>query len=197
MAGARQFDTEAAEAGITRAFRRHGFAATSIEAIEAETGLRRGSLYNAFGDKEAMFALALRRYAAEAAGRVFAPLAGGDPAASLAALFAAQLASLADTAAHGGCLVTEAMAAAPALPRAASAAVAAVAGEQAAGFEAAIRRWQEAGALDPGADAAGLARMLSAVMLGLATLVRATGDVAAARAGAAAAVRALDAFRPA
>lgn len=195
MAGARQFDTEAAEAGITRAFWRHGFAATSIEAIEAETGLRRGSLYNAFGDKQAMFALALSRYAAMARAQVFAALAADDPAKGVAALFAAQREALSDPGFPRGCLVTEAMAGCAAMPPAAAEAVAAVAGEQHALLLAALARWQGQGKLAPTADLGALARMLAAAMLGIAALHRATGDAAAAEAAGRAAVMALAAFR--
>lgn len=196
MAGARQFDTEAAEAGITRAFWKHGFAATSIEAIEAETGLRRGSLYNAFGDKKAMFALALRRYAGAARERVFAALGAATPEEGVAALFASQLAALSDPALPRGCLVTEALAGCEAMPPEAADAVAAVAEMQHATLAAALRRWQEAGQLDAGADIDGLARLLAAALYGVAARFRLTGDVAAARAAGAAAVRALAAFRP-
>lgn len=195
MVGARQFDTEAAQAGITRAFWRHGFAATSIEAIEAETGLRRGSLYNAFGDKQAMFALALARYAAAAGARVRAALDTDDPEAGIAVLFAAQRAALSDPAVPRGCLVAEAMAGCAAMPPAAANAVAAVASAQHAMLAAALRRWQAAGRLSPDADSDALARMLAATLLGIAALHRATGDTMAAEAAARAAVTAVAAFR--
>jgi TetR/AcrR family transcriptional repressor of nem operon len=188
MAGARQFDTEAAEAGIMLAFWRNGFAATSIEAIEAETGLRRGSLYNAFGDKQAMFARALSRYAAMAAHRLGAALAAEAPEEGVAALLAAQRAALSDPAA-------EAMAGCEAMPPAAAEAVAAVAAAQHAMLAAALRRWQAAGRLSPEADSEALARMLAATVLGIAALHRATGDTMAAEAAARAAVTALAAFR--
>ena len=47
---------------ITRQFRRHGYSATSIRDLEKATGLFRGSLYHAFGDKREMFLRALRHY---------------------------------------------------------------------------------------------------------------------------------------
>ena len=47
---------------ITRQFRRHGYSATTIRDLEEATGLFRGSLYHAFGDKREMFLRALRHY---------------------------------------------------------------------------------------------------------------------------------------
>ena len=47
---------------LMRQFRRHGYSATSIRDLEKATGLFRGSLYYAFGDKREMFLRALRHY---------------------------------------------------------------------------------------------------------------------------------------
>ena len=44
------------------AFWRAGYQATSLDQISAVTGLKRPSLYGAFGDKRAMFLAALRTY---------------------------------------------------------------------------------------------------------------------------------------
>ncbi|MDE0331842.1 MAG: TetR/AcrR family transcriptional regulator [Nitrospinae bacterium] len=43
-------------------FWRHGYSATSISDLEKVTGLFRGSLYHAFGDKREMFLRSLHRY---------------------------------------------------------------------------------------------------------------------------------------
>ena len=43
-------------------FWRHGYSATSIRDLEVATGLFRGSLYHAFGDKREMFVQALHHY---------------------------------------------------------------------------------------------------------------------------------------
>lgn len=44
------------------AFWKTGYRATSIPELEAATGLGRGSLYNSFGDKEALFLAVIERY---------------------------------------------------------------------------------------------------------------------------------------
>lgn len=59
----RAFDeTEVLDAAIA-CFWRRGLEATSVRDLAAETGLNCQSLYNTFGDKRALFARAIERYA--------------------------------------------------------------------------------------------------------------------------------------
>ena len=44
------------------AFWDHGYAGTSLETLLAASGLGKGSLYGAFGDKQALFLRVLREY---------------------------------------------------------------------------------------------------------------------------------------
>jgi TetR/AcrR family transcriptional regulator, transcriptional repressor for nem operon len=62
MARPRQFDESQVLDRIIRNFWRGGYEATSLRDIAAETGLTAPSLYNAFGDKHALFRTALERY---------------------------------------------------------------------------------------------------------------------------------------
>ncbi|MDI1346148.1 MAG: TetR/AcrR family transcriptional regulator [Pseudolabrys sp.] len=62
MAGIKQFDQEAVVERAMLQFWRAGYGATSIQDLEQTTKLGRGSLYNAFGDKEGLFVAALKRY---------------------------------------------------------------------------------------------------------------------------------------
>jgi len=55
------------------AFWKGGYAATSLETLSAATGLNRPSLYGAFGDKQALYMQAYRRYR-EHVRETFAPL---------------------------------------------------------------------------------------------------------------------------
>ena len=57
-----KYETDEVLTKIMRQFRRHGYSATSIRDLEEATGLFRGSLYHAFGDKREMFFRALRHY---------------------------------------------------------------------------------------------------------------------------------------
>jgi TetR/AcrR family transcriptional repressor of nem operon len=63
MSGARKFDTEVALDRAMELFRQKGFAGTSMQDIEQVTGLGRGSIYNAFGDKQALYLTVLARFA--------------------------------------------------------------------------------------------------------------------------------------
>jgi TetR/AcrR family transcriptional repressor of nem operon len=58
----REFDRDAVIAAAVEVFRAHGYHATSIEDLCQATGLLRGSLYGAFGDKRGIFLAALDRY---------------------------------------------------------------------------------------------------------------------------------------
>lgn len=63
MAGRpREFDDELVIQAAMDAFWRNGFEATSAQALVESTGLGRGSLYAAFGNKENLYHEALRRY---------------------------------------------------------------------------------------------------------------------------------------
>ncbi|ARP86376.1 TetR/AcrR family transcriptional regulator [Bordetella genomosp. 9] len=55
MAGVRQFDESKALEQAMEVFWQKGFAATSMQELAAATGVQRGSLYNAYGDKETLF----------------------------------------------------------------------------------------------------------------------------------------------
>ncbi|MEW2548167.1 TetR/AcrR family transcriptional regulator [Streptomyces sp. NPDC047002] len=62
MARSREFDADAAVEAAMSAFRRAGYAGTSIQDLVDATGVGRGSLYAAFGSKEGLYLAALDRY---------------------------------------------------------------------------------------------------------------------------------------
>src|SRR5512147_2011104 len=64
MARPRSFDPAKAETSMLDVFWRNGYLATSIPDLSTATGLLPGSLYAAFGSKDAMFETSLRRYRA-------------------------------------------------------------------------------------------------------------------------------------
>lgn len=57
-----EFDTDAAIAAATNTFWRRGYESTSVDALVRAMGINRSSLYNAFGDKQNVFARALDYY---------------------------------------------------------------------------------------------------------------------------------------
>jgi len=65
MARPRQFDEEAVLQAVRDQFWDAGYAATSLQDLMRVTGLGKGSLYAAFGDKHALYLTVLRRYTDE------------------------------------------------------------------------------------------------------------------------------------
>src|SRR4029077_10347880 len=62
MARPREFDRELALARATGIFWAQGYCSTSTEELLAAMGIGRQSLYNAFGDKRALYLEAVERY---------------------------------------------------------------------------------------------------------------------------------------
>ncbi|MGH1556548.1 TetR/AcrR family transcriptional regulator [Streptomyces sp. L7] len=83
MARPREFDTEAAVEAAMVAFRRRGFAGTSVQDLVDATGVGRGSLYAAFGSKEGLYRAALDRYSQMYASPLVDALRSGAPARAL------------------------------------------------------------------------------------------------------------------
>ncbi|MFQ6005616.1 MAG: TetR/AcrR family transcriptional regulator [Woeseia sp.] len=61
----REFDPEIALDAAMQAFWAKGYEATSLKDLMEATGLHKGSLYQAFGDKHSLFIQALKRYLAD------------------------------------------------------------------------------------------------------------------------------------
>ena len=64
MAGTKQFDEDTVLDRAMLLFWRRGFGATSMQDIAQATGVLRGSLYHAYGDKQAIFLKIFARYQA-------------------------------------------------------------------------------------------------------------------------------------
>lgn len=63
MGRPRKFDEAVALDAVERTFHDRGYNATSVADLVEASGLHKGSLYGAFGDKHALFVTVLRRYA--------------------------------------------------------------------------------------------------------------------------------------
>ena len=62
MARPREFDQEKVLDALRDVFWQHGYEGTSYADIMQATGLQKGSLYAAYGDKRALYLQALARY---------------------------------------------------------------------------------------------------------------------------------------
>jgi TetR/AcrR family transcriptional regulator, transcriptional repressor for nem operon len=107
MVGTRQFDEDTLLEVALKTFWQHGFAATSMIDMAEATGIQRGSLYNAYGDKERLFLLAYERYASRFLDSVRQTLSDPDPAVALAALFKETIVNMTEGAPSRGCLTTK------------------------------------------------------------------------------------------
>jgi TetR/AcrR family transcriptional repressor of nem operon len=74
MARPRKFVEDQVIAAARDQFWKHGYAGTSLDDLVAATGLGRGSLYGAFGDKHTIFMRALDEYSAATTAAVRAEL---------------------------------------------------------------------------------------------------------------------------
>lgn len=119
MVGVRQFDETAVMRNALDLFRRKGLVATSMLDLAAATGVQRGSLYNAYGGKDAIFLIAFEAYAERYLGMIREALDKTDPHAALTAFFEAVITSMSCGSPARGCLstrtATEADAAGPAV----------------------------------------------------------------------------------
>jgi TetR/AcrR family transcriptional repressor of nem operon len=106
MVGVRQFDEDRLLAQALEVFWRKGFRSTSMLDLANATGVLRGSLYNAYGDKDALFLLVFERYAARFLEAVRAVLADPDPRQALLGFFEMAIVNMTEGSPSRGCLTT-------------------------------------------------------------------------------------------
>jgi len=106
MAGVRQFDEQEVIAVALDVFWRKGLHDATMQDLAAATGIQRGSLYNAYGDKEAIFLRAFDRYAAQFLQTAANALAQGDAAARLQNFFDLIIVNMTSGSPPRGCLTT-------------------------------------------------------------------------------------------
>lgn len=107
MAGVRQFNEEQALARALEVFWRKGYGATSMPELAEATGVLRGSLYNAYGDKQGLFLAVFARYQENFLALASEPLQLPDTRIALKAFFAFAIASMKSGDSARGCLSTK------------------------------------------------------------------------------------------
>ncbi|WP_226832281.1 TetR/AcrR family transcriptional regulator [Brachybacterium sp. FME24] len=112
MARPREFDEAAVLDAAREQFWLKGYAATSMDAIAAATGLGKGSLYGAFGGKQQLFLRIFDGYCARLTDAVTSGLTGPDEQAyvRLCAHIRATAAAVAADSRHRGCLLAKSVA---------------------------------------------------------------------------------------
>lgn len=107
MARPQQFDTETVLDKATQVFWQKGFDDASVQDLVDATGLNRGSLYNAFGDKAQLFAAVMERYRAASPTRILSDDSNSaSPRQKLTDFFFALVERAHRDREHKGCLFT-------------------------------------------------------------------------------------------
>ena len=180
MARPRAFDEAAALDAAMHRFWQHGYAATSVRDLGQVMGLGSASLYNAFGDKHALFTRCLDRYLDGNMRERIARLAASLPPRAAIEAFLEEVVerSLADR--RGCLLVNAALEVAPH-----DAAVGVVVAERLAElegfFHGRILAGRRDGSITRARPARDLARLLLTTVMGLRVLARARPDAALLR----------------
>jgi TetR/AcrR family transcriptional regulator, transcriptional repressor for nem operon len=174
MARPREFDEHVVLNAAMNCFWELGYQATSMRDLADETGLTSPSLYNAFGDKRALFRQVLERYAQHSSRARIARLESSLPPKDAIKAFITEIVehSLTDKDRRGCLLVNSALEIAPHDPEI-GAEVAARLGEVEAFFLRSAIAAQREGSIPPDRDAKDLARVLLAVLLGIRVAARA------------------------
>jgi len=107
MAGVRQFDEEQVFNQALEVFWRKGFLDTTMQDLAAATGVQRGSLYNAYHDKETLFLHVFDRYRDRYLEQIRTALAHGTLREGLERFFEYLISSMTYGEPARGCLSTK------------------------------------------------------------------------------------------
>jgi TetR/AcrR family transcriptional repressor of nem operon len=172
MARPREFDEEAVLDAAVQCFWTRGYEATSIRDLIKETGVTGASLYNAFGDKRALYQKALDRYVEDGIGERISRCERLVPREAIRSFFADILQRSLTDRQHKGCLVVNA--ALEVAPKDAEfqKALAAVLLRIEIFFFNCVEAGQADASISQSLPAANLARHLLGVLMGLRVLAR-------------------------
>ncbi|WP_406260816.1 TetR/AcrR family transcriptional regulator [Actinacidiphila glaucinigra] len=107
MAGRRQFDEQHTLGRILDVFWNQGYGATSMQDLATASGVQRGSLYNAYRDKETLFLRVFQDYADTFVAEAAATLDQPDVRQALEDFFDFTIASMTRGTPARGCLSTK------------------------------------------------------------------------------------------
>lgn len=107
MGRPKEFDPDHALSRAMELFWERGYQGTSMQDLVEHMGINRGSLYDTFGGKRALFQAALERYCAQYITALVTSLEGpGDARTVLSAALQAEVETLLDPERPHGCLLT-------------------------------------------------------------------------------------------
>ena len=176
MARPREFDEAAVLDAAMDCFWRNGYEATSVRDLAARMSITGASLYNAFGDKHALFRQVVRRYAERSTRERISRLESTLPPKEAVRAFLGEIVERSAGGDRRGCLlVNTALEAAPHDPELRQE-VAARLAEIEAFFRRAVTAAQRDGSVPPDRVPEDLGRLLLGVTLGLRVLARSTPE---------------------
>ena len=106
MAGVKQFNQDEVLDKAMEVFWQKGYEGTSVQDLTLATGLGRGSLYGAFGDKEHLFITVLDRYADKFQAEIVEQLHNPDPYQAIEGMFKVMIERMSNPKYPRGCLNT-------------------------------------------------------------------------------------------
>jgi TetR/AcrR family transcriptional regulator, transcriptional repressor for nem operon len=174
MARPREFDEASVLAAAVQQFWTRGYEATSIRDLAENMGMAGASLYNAFGDKRALFRRALEFYVEQSFGDLVGRLEGALPPREVLAAFFSEIieCSMSDAERKGCMVVNSALEVAPHDPEFRRV-IAGVLTQVEAFFRRCVDAGQRDGTIAKRRPANDLARLLLGALLGIRVLARA------------------------
>jgi TetR/AcrR family transcriptional repressor of nem operon len=176
MGRPKQFDPDTAVTQAMDVFWSHGYGATTPAELADALGIGKGSLYNTFENKHALFEQALRRYGDQRVAGLTEALRGPGSAkarigAALERLAMPEHARLL----RRGCFAVNTASELGAHDNAATAIVRGVFDRMERALQSAVEDGQRSGEIDAGHDACELASMLLTTIIGMSVIAK-TGD---------------------
>ena len=192
MARPREFDEEVVLDAAVRCFWSRGFEATSVKDLIGKTGITAASLYNAFGDKRALFRTALDHYVEASIGERIRRCETLPPREAIAAFFDEILRRSLGDREHKGCMLVNAALEMAPHDSEFQRIIAGVLNRIETFFLTSIKAGQANGTIRGSMTAENLARHLLAVLMGVRVLARARPERALLEGAVAPALAMLD-----
>ena len=174
----KDFDVDTAVGHAMKVFWAKGYEATSISDLVGAMQINKGSLYNAFGSKKALFTRTLLKYARENHRAVLSELeAMDDPVRAIRTLFDSVIAESEADIDRKGCLLVNTALELPHHSKDIQDMVTAALQDIEGFFERSIKAAQTRGQVRPNLDASVTAKSLLGQIVGLRVLARGAFDI--------------------
>lgn len=172
MGRPREFERDVVLDRAMQVFWTRGYAATSIQHLVDRMGIQRGSLYDTFGDKRALFFAAIDRYDQMVTAKLLAALDEPRGKDAIRRFFRLKVDLAMEPGRPRGCLVTNSATELTSRDRGTARRVAVVLAKIEAAFHRAVVRAQKAGEIEPTRNPRALARFLTSSAQGLSVMAK-------------------------